>query len=109
MNMDTNNSPVIVQFNFPFLGPWGDELAEIAKPVAEYLADTYGLVWKIWTENPQTNRAGGIYLFENKYSAKHFAENHQIILHKMGITEGIICHIFEINQKLSEFTRGPVI
>jgi len=108
MNTSTHSQAVIVQFDFPFFGPWGDELAEKAKPLAEYLADAYGLIWKIWTENPQTNRAGGIYLFADKPSAKHFAENHQIVLYKMGITEDIVCHIFEINQKLSQLTRGPI-
>jgi len=108
MNIPTHSQPVIVQFDFPFFGPWGDELAEVAKPVAEHLANVYGLIWKIWTENPQSNRAGGIYLFKDKVSARHFAENHQIILHKMGVTEGIIFHIFEINEALSQFTRGPV-
>jgi len=108
MNTPSHSQLVIVQFDFPFFGPWGDELAELAKPVAEHLANVYGLIWKIWTENPQTNRAGGIYLFKDKPSAKHFAENHEIILHKMGVTEGIICHIFAVNPTLSQLTRGPV-
>jgi len=109
MSIDDNHHPVIVQFDFPFFGPWGEELAQIAQPVAEYIAQAYGLIWKIWTENPQTQRVGGIYLFTDNASAQHFAENHQIILHKMGITQDIVCRISSINQQLSQLTRGPVI
>lgn len=35
------------------------------KELAEYIATENGLVCKLWTENEETQEAGGIYVFDN--------------------------------------------
>ncbi len=41
-----------------------DYVAEVS-PMADMFAAVPGLVWKTWTLNPETKRAGAVYLFEN--------------------------------------------
>ena len=54
---------VLLQVDFPFTGPWGDEMAAGMEALAVSIAQEPGLLWKIWTENRETDEAGGIYLF----------------------------------------------
>ncbi|MBX3051881.1 MAG: YdhR family protein [Caldilineaceae bacterium] len=42
-----------------------DEYIAEVSPMAEMFAAVPGLVWKTWTLNPETKRAGAVYLFEN--------------------------------------------
>ena len=43
--------PTLLQFDFPMPGPWGDELAAAFNDLAEIIARSPGIRWKIWTEN----------------------------------------------------------
>ena len=49
----------LLQIDFPYNGPWGDTAAEAMRGLAEDIAGTPGLKWKIWTESQTTGRAGG--------------------------------------------------
>lgn len=42
-----------------------DEYIAEVSPMGEMFAAVPGLVWKTWTLNPETKRAGAVYLFEN--------------------------------------------
>ena len=57
-----------IHFNFPaeLMGP---ALTAAAMPLAESITKEPGFISKIWTENPRTGEAGGIYLFEDEASA----------------------------------------
>ena len=68
--------PVLLQVDFPFSGPWGDEMSIALKGLAESIAQEPGLIWKIWTENPATAEAGGIYLFADRASAEAYLAMH---------------------------------
>ena len=64
--------PCLLQFDFPFSGPWGDQMAGAMQDLARSIAQEPGLRWKIWTENEATGEAGGIYLFEDVASAQAY-------------------------------------
>eukprot|EP00695_Tsukubamonas_globosa_P002588 TRINITY_DN3752_c0_g1_i1.p3 TRINITY_DN3752_c0_g1~~TRINITY_DN3752_c0_g1_i1.p3 ORF type:complete len:65 (-),score=11.39 TRINITY_DN3752_c0_g1_i1:127-321(-) len=61
---------VIVQVDFPYTGPWGDEAAAAMKGLAESIAQEPGLIWKYWTENKETSESGGVYMFQDRASAQ---------------------------------------
>lgn len=54
-----------IHFNFPaqMMGP---ALTTAAMPLADSITREPGFISKIWTENPRTGEAGGIYLFEDE-------------------------------------------
>ena len=100
-------SLTLVQFDFPFAGPWGDDMAGAMQGLAQDIATEPGLLWKIWTENPEEGRAGGIYLFSSPEAAAAYREKHSARLGDFGIT-GIVAHSFQVNGPLSAITRAPV-
>ena len=97
----------LLQFDFPFSGPWGAEMAAGMGDLAANIAAEPGLIWKIWTENPETGRAGGIYLFADAASAEDYRQRHAARLASFGIT-GIVAHAFQVNGPLSQITRAPL-
>jgi hypothetical protein len=97
----------LLQIDFPVEGPWGNEMAIAYTDLAYHLAHTPGLVWKIWTENPDTKEAGGIYLFENEALAEAYLKEHTIRLQSFGI-HSIRAKKFAVNQVLTEITRGSI-
>jgi len=57
-----------IHFNFP-AEQMGAALTDAAMPLAKSITREPGFISKIWTENPRTGEAGGIYLFEDEASA----------------------------------------
>ena len=98
---------VLLQVDFPYAGPWGEEMATTSKGLAESIAAEPGLLWKIWTENQATGEAGGIYLFEDQASAEAYLTMHTARLGGFGIT-GVRGRIFAVNQALSAIDRAPL-
>jgi len=94
----------LLQIDFPF-GGMSPEMVEGMKPLAQDIAQQKGLIWKIWTENAQENRAGGVYLFEDKVSAETYLEMHTERLKKFGIQD-IRAMFFDITVPLSEITKA---
>jgi len=41
----------LVQFDFKFKGPFGDELTKAMEGLARSINEEPGFIWKIWTEN----------------------------------------------------------
>ena len=99
--------PTIVQFDFPFNGPFGKELADSLKDLAKSIADEPGLIWKIWTENPETSEAGGIYLFKNDRTAQNYIEMHSARLAEFGV-ENANVKTFQVNERLTQICGGPI-
>lgn len=97
----------LVQFDFPFTGPWGQDMAAALGGLAQDIAAEPGLVWKIWTENPAENRAGGIYVFKSPEGAAAYTAKHTARLARFGIA-GIVARSFAINADLSAVTRAPL-
>lgn len=97
----------LLQFDFPFEGPWGGTMSEALDGLARDISGEKGLVWKIWTENEAERRAGGIYLFSDAASAEAYRRKHEARLGQFGIT-GIVARTFSVNAPLTAITRGPV-
>ncbi|GAB3045769.1 monooxygenase [Virgibacillus ainsalahensis] len=97
----------VLQVDFPMQGPFGDEMAEAFSDLADSINEEEGFMWKIWTENPETNEAGGIYIFETKETAEKYIDMHTKRLDGFGITD-VNAKIFAINSKLTKITNGPI-
>ena len=97
----------LVQFDFEYHGPFGDEMATTMGDLARSIVEEPGLLWKIWTENAETREAGGIYLFTDESSALAYIRKHTERLRTLGI-ERVNAKRFAVNQPLSWITRGPV-
>lgn len=66
----------VLQVDFKLDGPFGDVMTEAFSDLAKSIYEEEGLLWKIWTESPETNEAGGIYLFESKRTAEQYIAMH---------------------------------
>lgn len=97
----------ILQVDFPYSGPWGEEMAKAMEGLAQSIAEESGLIWKIWTENPAINEAGGIYLFEDESSAEAYLVMHSARLKAVGIPV-VNGKIFAVNEALSKIDRAPI-
>lgn len=97
---------VIVQFDFPYSGPWGDAGVPVLGEVASSIAAEPGLIWKAWTENEAEGLAGGIYCFEDEKSALAYRDLHCARLPSFGVTEYRV-KVFQVNKGLSKITRFP--
>jgi hypothetical protein len=97
----------ILQVDFPYQGPWADEMGEAMNDLAHSIAKESGLIWKIWTVNESTNEAGGIYLFEDADNAKRYLAMHTARLRQFGVPH-VNGKLLEVHQALSMIDRGPI-
>lgn len=97
----------LLQFDFPFDGPWGAQMTQALAGLADDIAAENGLIWKIWTENEAEHRAGGIYLFADEADAGRYAAKHKARLESFGVT-GIVSRSFAVNAALSAITHAPL-
>lgn len=95
----------LLEIDFPYSGPWGDEMAAACAGLAQAIADAPGLIWKIWIENREAGNAGGIYLFTDEQSASEYLQVHTSRLKDLGIGE-IRAKLFDVNAELSQATRA---
>lgn len=97
---------VILQVDFPYSGPFGDDMTSAMQELAQSINGEPGFIWKIWTENAPQKCAGGIYLFDNESNAQAYLDKHSQRLKAIGI-EAVRGHIFAINSPLSRLNRAP--
>lgn len=97
----------LLQVDFDFAGPFGQEMSEAMVDLAESINHEPGMIWKIWTESEKSKLGGGIYLFKDETSAKAYLDMHAARLKEMGVPEvrGVI---FDINEPLSVINKGPI-
>lgn len=100
-------SLTLLQIDFPFDGPWGDDMAAAFEGLAHDIASTPGLKWKVWTENRAAGRAGGIYLFDDGANAARYCEMHVARLQGFGVKD-IRALDFGVNEALSLIDRAPL-
>ncbi len=98
---------ILVQVDFPYAGPFGEEMSQAMQPLAADIAGESGLIWKIWTESRDQGIAGGIYLFDNEEDAKRYIAKHEARLASFGIQD-IRSRIFDVNRPLSLTDRAPL-
>jgi len=97
----------LLQVDFPYPGPWGDEMASAMTGLAQSITNEPGLLWKLWTENQARGEAGGIYLFSDLPSAEAYLEMHTARLKSFGIAQ-VNGKIFAVNDALSRINRAPL-
>lgn len=97
----------LIVFEFPFDGPWGEDMAAGMAVLAQDIADEKGLIWKVWTEAQDRNTAGGVYLFQTSEDAERYIEKHSARLGQFGISN-IEVRRFDINDHLSEITKAMI-
>ena len=99
--------PYLLQVDFPYQGPWGDEMVSAMRGLAESIANEPGLIWKFWTENQATGEAGGVYLFTDLPSAQAYLTMHTQRLKSFGepVVNG---KVFQVNEALSQIDRAPL-
>ena len=90
---------VLLQVDFPYPGPWGAQMSEAMKGLAESIAHEPGLLWKIWTEDEANGEAGGIYLFVDRASADAYLHMHRARLLGFGIAHHGSHDGFEVRQR----------
>lgn len=99
--------PYIIQMYFDKEGPFGDEAIAGSKDRAESINHEPGFIWKIWTEDAEDKKAGGIYLFDTKEHAEAYMEMHTQRLAKLGFGN-FVSKIFDVNLGLTEINKGPL-
>ncbi|AKH21658.1 monooxygenase [Sedimenticola thiotaurini] len=97
----------LVQFDFKYAGPFGQEMTDAMDGLARSIADEPGLLWKIWTENRADGEAGGIYLFTDEQSARDYMVMHTERLKSFGIDK-VNAKLFDVNTPLTQITNGPL-
>lgn len=98
---------VLLQIDFPFTGPWGEDMTAAMRELATSIAEERGLLWKIWTENREAGEAGGIYLFTDRPSAEAYLAMHRARLLGFGIP-AVNAKLFDVNLPLSRIDRAPL-
>ena len=98
----------ILQINLKYNVPTADLKSAFAS-VADQIAATPGLRWKVWLLNEGEQEAGGIYLFDDASSVQAYLEG--------PIVAGLMAHpalsdisakVFDVVGDLTAVTRGPV-
>ncbi|WP_298445259.1 monooxygenase [uncultured Ferrimonas sp.] len=97
----------LLQVDFEFNGPFGDEMAAALGDLAKSINQEPGLIWKIWTESAKNKLGGGIYLFEDEATAQAYLDMHSARLQQMGIDQ-VNGQIFDVNPVLSQINHGPI-
>lgn len=97
----------LLQVDFKVPSTFTPAMIESMVDLAKSINQEPGFIWKIWTQQPEQQLAGGVYLFEDEQSANNYLKMHSARLTQMGITEirGII---FDVNSPLSEINKGPI-
>lgn len=67
-----------------------------------------GLIWKLWCSRTEECEGDGFYLFATRSDAEYRAHvAHKYFPQMPGLTDVQTC-IFDVDEDLSRFTRGPV-
>lgn len=72
----------------------------------KHAAEFPGLEWKIWIRNEETGELGGIYLFEDAQSLEKYLNSDNMA--RIRTMNDVSIKAFEIEEKLTKITQGPV-
>lgn len=99
---------VILQINYRFTVPRAAHDEAVAL-MADEIADTSGLQWKVWLMNEEASEAGGIYYFESADAVKAFLDSPLVaqVLQHPALSDFSVKQ-FGVSEKLSQITRAPL-
>ena len=83
-------------------------MSQVYRELAESIYLEFGMLWKIWTQNSQTQEAGGIYLFDNVTNAERYLKMQSARLESFGV-KNIRGKIFEVNAALSAINQADFL
>lgn len=98
----------ILQVNFK-IGVSRDEYEKVCTMLSQAIADSKGVIWKVWIIDESNNIGGGIYLFEDMKSLNNFVQGDivkQVTSHPA--VSNFDAKIFDILEKQSKVTRAPI-
>jgi hypothetical protein len=102
------NMQKILQINFKITTSAKD-YATLVAPLADPIAKTPGLEWKVWLFNEQNHEAGGVYLFKDETSLNGYMSSDVVAgLKKQPTIKDISAKVFDIDENLTHKTRGPI-
>ena len=81
---------------------------QVYRELAESIYLEFGMLWKIWTQNSQTQEAGGIYLSDNVTNAERYLKKQSARLESFGV-KNIHGKIFEVNAALSATNQADFL
>lgn len=98
----------ILQVNLTFSIP-RTELETAWLDAAQPIADTPGLLWKVWLMNEAEHEAGGIYLFENEAAVQSYLGGPMVAALKASpVVSNISAKVFDVLAYHSAVTRAPL-
>ena len=98
----------LLQINFTITTSVKD-YTTMAGPLADPIAKTPGLEWKVWIFNEMNHEAGGLYLFRDEASVNAYLNGDIVAgLKKQPTIKDISAKIFDIDENLTQKTRGPI-
>jgi len=101
-------SQKILQINYKFGIP-AAEFSQALLPAAQPIADSPGLLWKIWLMNEAANEAGGIYLFADEAAVNEFLGGPIVsALRTNQVVSDIRVKMFDVSEAHTLVTRGPI-
>ena len=83
--------------------------AEHLLGAAERISGLPGLQWKVWIYDDARGNAGGIYLFDTEEHARTWGD--EMLPNSLGRLPGVSeieARYFDVDERLSAVTRGPV-
>jgi hypothetical protein len=92
------------------LGQNDPQQAEHLLGAAERISGLPGLQWKIWIYDDAQSVAGGIYLFDTEEHARKWGD--EMLPGSLGRLPGVSDiqpRYFDVDERLSEITRGPLM
>jgi hypothetical protein len=101
-------SQKILQINFSFNIPAAN-LAQAFAPLAQPIADTPGLRWKVWLMNADDGEGGGIYLFEDEAGVQAYLAGPIIggLKANPALSE-VSIRTYGVAEEFSLVTRAPI-
>ncbi|MFN8440629.1 MAG: YdhR family protein [Caldilineaceae bacterium] len=103
------NPGVILEVAFTYDFATAEEYITAVSPLAEQWNAVPGLIWKTWTLNPETKRAGAVYHFESAEAAQAYLESElgQAVANHPHFSEFDV-QIYGIMAAETSITHGPV-
>lgn len=95
----------ILQIRYRFDGPFA-QFDDILPEFADRMLTVPGLEWKIWAYDESVGEGSGIYLFTDGERATAYAE--PMVAEMRQLLAEVSAHLYDIHEKSTEVTLGPI-
>ena len=100
---------VVLEVAFTYNFETAAEYVAEVSPLADAFAAVPGLLWKVWTLNPETKRAGAVYYFESAEARQAYLDSElgAAVANHPALSEFDVT-MFDVMADESIITRGPI-